>query len=94
MVRVFKLIYMKADYEPWWKFDGWEEQIIFTKVFSTRDECDAALQKQLQDFRQLYPNERCKDEVYWAFWTENEKYYCEGCDDDAQIYHGIMIIQE
>ena len=27
---MYEVIYMKADYEPWWMFEGWEEMIRFT----------------------------------------------------------------
>ncbi|MET0960338.1 MAG: DUF1033 family protein, partial [Psychrobacillus psychrotolerans] len=25
---MFEVIYMKADYEPWWLFEGWEQHIV------------------------------------------------------------------
>ena len=27
-MNMFEIIYMKADFEPWWAFEGWEEHII------------------------------------------------------------------
>ena len=32
---MFEVIYMKADYEPWWMFEGWEEMIRITTHHST-----------------------------------------------------------
>lgn len=91
---MYKLIYMKADYEPWWKFDGWEDQIVSEESFLTKDECEEALQKKLRIFRERFPNERLKDEYYWAFWTEDECSFCESCDDELQIYHGLIMVFE
>ncbi len=34
---MFKIIYMKADYEPWWQFEGWEEHIVSTETFDTEE---------------------------------------------------------
>ena len=33
---MYKIIYMKADFEPWWQFEGWEEHIV--SVYSYEEE--------------------------------------------------------
>ncbi|MEK9198175.1 DUF1033 family protein [Ureibacillus sp. 179-F W5.1 NHS] len=88
---VYQLIYMKADYEPWWKFEGWESNIVLTKQFQTEAELKKGLQEMLQDFRSRYEHEANKEGVYYAFWTDEEREYCDACDDDIQIYHGIIV---
>ena len=30
---MFEVIYMKAEFEPWWMFDGWEETILSRHSF-------------------------------------------------------------
>lgn len=91
---MYKIIYMKADYEPWWKFEGWEEHIVSAESYVTFEECETALYSKLQLFRKQFPHERCKDRSYWAFWTEDEHIYCEGCDEEQQVYHGIILVSE
>ncbi|KGR88738.1 hypothetical protein CD30_18070 [Ureibacillus massiliensis 4400831 = CIP 108448 = CCUG 49529] len=88
---MYKIIYMKADYEPWWQFDGWEENIVTTDVYETEDDFREAIEKKLTTFHSKYPNMETKDEIYYAFWSDEEREYCEACDDDIQIYHGLII---
>lgn len=87
----YKIIYMKADYEPWWQFDGWQEHIVTTEIYETKETFKAALTKKLQLFRGKYPYEKSKDELYYAFWSDEEREYCVACEDDIQVYHGIVI---
>ncbi|MEG0259780.1 MAG: DUF1033 family protein [Lysinibacillus sp.] len=90
---MYAIIYMKADYEPWWKFDGWESNIVSTDYFETKEQYEPALQKTLTLFRNTYENEQSKEGKYWSFWSEEECFYCEACDDDAQVYHGIIVVE-
>ncbi|MFC7687139.1 DUF1033 family protein [Ureibacillus sp. GCM10028918] len=88
---MYQIIYMKADYEPWWKFEGWESNIISTSEFETEKEFQENLQETLLDFRQKFEHEASKEDKYYAFWTEEEREYCEACEDDIQIFHGIIV---
>ena len=88
---VYQITYMKADYEPWWMFEGWETNIVTTSEFESEEEFKEKLQETLLSFRQKYEHETTKDEKYYVFWTDVEREYCEACEDDIQIYHGIII---
>ncbi len=88
---MYKIIYMKADYEPWWQFDGWQEYIVTSDTFDSKADLEAALRKKLDYFRKNYPNEKMKGNQYYAFWTDDERTYCEACEDDLQTYHGLII---
>lgn len=81
---------MKADYEPWWKFEGWEAHIVSAKQFQTEAAFQEGLQQTLAEFRQKYEHE-IKKEHYFAFWTDKERVYCEACEDDIQVYHGLIV---
>ena len=88
---MYKIIYMKADYEPWWQFDGWEEHIISESCFDNEQDFQDAFTQLVTDFRARYENETCKQDRFYAFWSDDETEFCEACDDDAQIYHGIIV---
>lgn len=88
---MYKLIYMKADYEPWWQFEGWESNIVSEKLFETEEELEEALEEMLTSFRKTFEHEESKEGKYFAFWSEDEKTYCEACDDELQIFHGIIV---
>lgn len=89
---MYKIIYMKADYEPWWQFEGWEAFIVSEQVFETAEQFQTTFQTTLQKFREKYENEACKNDRFYAFWSEDECEYCEACDDEAQVYHGIIVL--
>lgn len=82
---------MKADYEPWWQFEGWETMILSTTEYESEQDLDKAVLKILAEFRSRFEHEQCKQERFFAFWSEDECTYCEACDDEAQIFHGIIV---
>lgn len=84
---------MKADYEPWWQFEGWESFIEWEQEFTTEQALEEAVVKSLADFRVKYEYERQKEARYFAFWSEEECEYCEACDDEAQVYHGLIVVK-
>lgn len=88
-----EIIYMRAGYEPWWMFSGWEDTIVKKKMFENAEEAKVYLDSLLKEFRLKYPNEGSQKGAFWAFWTEDEQEFCEACDDDLQTYHGILWIR-
>ncbi len=84
--NMYTIIYMKADFEPW----CWEAFIQTHDTFEAKEQFELALQHKLAHFRSTYDNEAVKEGQYWAFWSEDESFFCEACDDDAQVYHGII----
>ena len=85
-----EIIYMKAFYEPWWQFDGWEKEIVSRKSFSSAIEAEAFLQEMKTLFAGRYSRQAVKGRAFIAFWTEEEQVFCEACDDDLQTYHGLI----
>lgn len=88
---MFEVIYMKADFEPWWMFDGWEENIVEKYEFENLTDANAFLIDFLTKLREKYDCEATKNNRFWAFWSEDEVEYCEPCGDDLQIYHGVIM---
>ena len=91
---MFEVIYMKAEFEPWWMFEEWEEMVLSRHSFENILEAKKHLENMLQNFRAKYENEAMKKDCFYAFWTEDEKSFCEACDNDLQIYHGIILLRE
>ena len=91
MKENYEIIYMKADFEPWWQFEGWEDFIVERWTFKSQKSYEQALQAKLLELRAKFPNEKLNKDFYYAFWDEDELEYCEGCDEDTQIYHGLVL---
>ena len=89
-MKMFEVIYMKADYEPWWLFEGWEQHIVDKYTFENEVDAQSFLNRKLKELRENFPQEKERDQKFWAFWSPKEVCFCESCDDDLQIYHGII----
>ena len=87
---MYKLILMKADYEPWWQFEDIEEKYIDVKHYPTIETYEQDAIKLLAKYRTHYEFEKSKEGKYFAFWNEGEVAFCEGCDENLQIFHGII----
>lgn len=57
---MYEVIYMKADYEPWWMFDDWEEKVRLRQTFENREEATAYFGRLLDEFRGKYEHEAVK----------------------------------
>ncbi|WP_431030209.1 DUF1033 family protein [Lysinibacillus sp. LZ02] len=88
---MYKIIYMKADFEPWWLFEGWESHIVSTYQYETKEEYESALKKLLAKLRAQFEHEEMRKEQFIAFWNEEDCEFCEGCDEDVQIFHGLIL---
>lgn len=83
---------MKADFEPWWMFEGWEETILSRQLFDKKSEAEKYLETMVLSFRKDYQHEKEKNQYLYAFWSNEEQCFCESCDDDLQIFHGILML--
>lgn len=93
-LKLYEFIYMKAEFEPWWMFEDWEDSIITRKVSIDINEAKKHLREFVVDFREKFDFEAVKDECFFTFWSGNEQTFCEACDDHLQIYHGAFILKD
>ena len=35
-----------------------------------------------------------KKDCFYAFWSEDEINFCDGCDEDLQLYHGVILMKD
>lgn len=91
---MFEVIYIKADYEPWWMFEGWEEMIRRRRSFNEASVARAYFDELLTELRGKHEHEAMKKDCFFAFWSLGEKSFCEGCDEDLQLYHGVILMKD
>lgn len=85
-----EIIYMRADYEPWWMFDGWEDKVISRKEFGSAEKAKQYMEELDQDFRRRFSQHEKRDSAFTAYWNSEEIEYCEICEEDLQIFHGLI----
>ena len=91
---MYEVIYMKADYEPWWMFEEWEETIRSRYSFDDRALAEVYFKKLTSELREKHKHEAMKKDCFFAFWSEDEINLCEGCDEDLQLYHGVILMRD
>lgn len=90
---MYEVIYMKAYYEPWWMFEDWEDFVLEKKAFMQIVEAENYVKELLNKLRVTYTYEEQRKERFYAFWCPDEKVFCEGCDEDLQIFHGVFVLE-
>ncbi|MCG7345231.1 DUF1033 family protein [Sporosarcina sp. ACRSL] len=90
----YEVIYMKADYEPWWMFEDWEKMIQSRKAFDSEKEALHYLYELKKEFGTKYNYYEERKDCFFAYWTDRERIFCEGCDEDLQIFHGIITFMD
>ena len=90
---MYEVIKMYGDFEPWWFLDGWEEDIVSRRTFSNYEEATEAFQVERDLLSGSFPHEKSKDETMVAFWTPDDQYWCEECDEYLQRYHSLLLME-
>lgn len=91
---MYEIIYIKADYEPWWMFDDWEQMVQTRKAFDNIVEAKAYLDELNALFINKFTCFEMRKNKFFAYWSPQERIFCEGCDDNLQIFHGIISFQD
>jgi hypothetical protein len=91
---MYQVIEMYGDYEPWWFFDDWRENIVAEHEFSSLNDAITFYLKLWHKFKERYEQVNSKNNFLTAFWSKKEKSWCEYCNDYAQFYRGLVLLKE
>ncbi|GKV65800.1 MULTISPECIES: DUF1033 family protein [Sporosarcina] len=89
---MYEVVYMKADFEPWWMFEEWRDFTVSSETFLDEKDMQQYLNKVLTEMEQHFERYEARKGCFHAFWSASEKHYCDGCEGDLQIYHGIVVL--
>ncbi|EGQ27803.1 DUF1033 family protein [Mammaliicoccus sciuri] len=89
---MYEVVYMKADFEPWWMFEEWRDFTISAKTFPNKIEMQEYVSAMVIDMKTRYEHYETRKGCFHAFWSPSEKHYCDGCEGDLQIYHGLIVL--
>lgn len=94
VLKMYQVAVLKADYEGWWLFEGWQEDLTDIKDFDSED-------AMIQYYRQLVEEmnadfHSCQKGKYglFAFFNACELEYCEECEEDLQIYYTPLCLKD
>ncbi|MBN8252258.1 DUF1033 family protein [Priestia flexa] len=93
MNEKWKVHKIKTDCEPWLFLDGWEKDIIETIEFDHKKEALEHYTRLIHEHQASYRHVHMKKLSLFTFWNDCEKEFCEACDDDLQIFHGVLFMK-
>jgi hypothetical protein len=93
LVNEWKVIMTKSDAEPWWFFEDWKRDIVEEWKYDNKSDAIAKYKEEIVRLNRLLPEIKTKYYNSFAFWHPDEIVFCEACDDDLQIYHGIILFE-
>ncbi|HSP22411.1 MAG TPA: DUF1033 family protein [Planococcus sp. (in: firmicutes)] len=85
-----EIIYLKSFYEPWWMLEGWEQDIVLRKPFSSIEEANRFKSELMDMLSAKYPEHKKKGETFDVYWEKGDLEYCPDCEEDLQVYHGVI----
>ena len=91
---MYQVVTLFGEYEPWWFFEDWKEEIVSFEQFDSFSEANQNYHEKYIQLIGDYENYVTKKHYLTAFWNEEEKRYCEDCEDDIQLFHSIMLLKE
>ena len=93
MSRVYQVITMYGDNEPWWFFEEWKADIQEELTFVTLEEAQKFYQSKWRAICAEYEYIHAKPNYLCAFWNEEEERWCEECDEFLQQYVGLALLE-
>ena len=91
---MFHIVILKADYEGWWLFDDWQQNIVETYTFDAENEMRQEYGKLLDEMKSIYHSFRTGKYDIHAFFNGCELEYCEDCGEDIQIYYTPIMMKD
>ncbi|OFP27537.1 hypothetical protein HMPREF2997_05365 [Staphylococcus sp. HMSC057C08] len=83
---------IRADYEGWWLFDDWRDNIYEQFQFEQYEDM-------LKKYRELICLSKMKFDNFikgkyniYAFYNNCDMGFCEDCDEDMQIFYSFIVL--
>ena len=92
--KMYQVVEMKGDMEPWWFLEGWQEDIISTKEFENFYDALKYYKKLWFAMEETLPSYISRSSVMTAFWDQEDKHWCEECDEYLQVYQSIALLDD
>ncbi|MEI5908889.1 DUF1033 family protein [Bacillus spongiae] len=91
-MSVWHVYETRGEYEPWWFFEGWESSISKESTFISKENAMDYFIQRIEALKRHNPNVKAKSYSTIAFWKKEEKIFCEACDEDLQLYTGLILM--
>lgn len=93
MIELHEILYLKSFDEPWWMLDGWEKDIVSRSDFADHETAQGHFDALAASLSKKYRQQKTRGNSI-AFWSEGDMAYCEDCEEDLQVYHGLLWLED
>lgn len=83
---MYKINIIKADYEGWWLFDEWQDNIIVRYEFLTESEMKEFYHRLIKQMHAHFSSYQVGKYKMVTFFNCCDVRYCDDCDEDLQMY--------
>lgn len=90
---MYQVLTIYGENEPWWFFEGWQEEIRGLQQFSTLEEAKLEYINQWQKLRSEYEHVHVKPNFLTAFWNDGEEHWCDDCIEGLQLFLGLALLE-
>lgn len=91
---MYEIVIITADYEGWWLFDEWREDVTSSHTFNDYDSMKIKYDEIHNDLKDKYSSHKIGKYNIPAFFDCCEIEYCDDCDEDTQIYHSLVVFKD
>lgn len=90
---MYEIVIITADYEGWWLFEEWRHDVTESFIFNDYPTMKIKYDEIYQLLQDKYTSVKIGKYHIPAFFNCCEIQYCEDCDDDVQIYHSLIALE-
>lgn len=84
-----EIFYIRSFDEPWWMLEGWQENIVSRKSFPSAGQAQKYFDREVQALSLRFTEQKIQGRSI-AFWNPGDLAYCSNCEEDLQVYHGLL----
>lgn len=89
---MYEIITIRADYEGWWFFDDYRQNATDLQSFHHIEDAKQYYNRRIEVLREKFCNEQIGKNNIHAFYNNCEIEFCEDCDEDVQIFHSVLFL--
>lgn len=73
--------------------EGWESDIVTSKRFSEPQQAKEYFEGQAELLSKEFSHQKARFRST-AFWNQGDLAYCSNCEEDLQVYHGLLWLDD
>ena len=90
---MFSINIIKCDYEGWWLFEDWRDNIIAVYEFTTEEDMLGFYRQLVMQMKDHFGCYNIGKFQMITFFNTCDREYCEDCDEDLQMYISPIMVR-